>query len=78
MITNAYGAVLEVETWGQRAPWADYSGALTDREGTRRTVGQRSSIIRATGTSPPHWHVRRYGLFALTRSSRAGILLIRY
>ena len=64
VISNAYGGLHENETWGQRAPWVDYSGELTDREGMRRTVGVAIFDHPRNPHFPTHWHVRGYGLFA--------------
>ncbi len=63
-ISNAYGALHEAETWGQRAPWVDYSGAVTDAAGTPRTVGAAIFDHPRNPLYPTHWHVRGYGLFA--------------
>ena len=59
VISNAYGGVTEVETWGKRAHWCDYSGP----------VGGSAAGIAIFDTPgnfryPTYWHVRDYGLFA--------------
>ena len=64
VISNAYGGLHEAENWGQRAPWVDYSGQLTDREGMRRSVGVAIFDHPRNPHFPTHWHVRGYGLFA--------------
>ncbi|MGQ9732818.1 MAG: PmoA family protein [Candidatus Zipacnadales bacterium] len=57
-ITNAYGAVTERETWGQRAPWCDYSGEIKGRK-----VGLAIFDHPQNLRYPTYWHVRDYGLF---------------
>ena len=64
VIRNAWGGVHEAENWGQRAPWVDYSGGLSDPDGTRRTVGVAIFDHPRNPHYPTHWHVRGYGLFA--------------
>ena len=64
VISNAYGAIHEAETWGQRAPWVDYSGDLTDPAGAPRTVGVAIFDHPRNPHYPTHWHVRGYGLFS--------------
>ena len=64
VITNAYGGIHEGENWGQRSPWVDYSGELSDPDGTRRTVGVAIFDHPRNPHYPTHWHVRGYGLFA--------------
>ena len=67
VISNAYGGIHEAENWGQRAPWVDYSGDLSDPSdagGTRRTVGVAIFDHPRNPHYPTHWHVRGYGLFA--------------
>ena len=64
VISNAYGGIHEAENWGQRAPWVDYSGDLSDAGGTRGTVGVAIFDHPRNPHYPTHWHVRGYGLFA--------------
>ena len=64
VISNAYGALHEAENWGQRAPWVDYSGELTDPDGARRMVGVAIFDHPRNPHYPTHWHVRGYGLFS--------------
>lgn len=59
LITNAYGARTEAETWGRPAAWVDYSG-LVGGETMGITVMDHPSSFR----HPTRWHVRSYGLFA--------------
>ena len=54
---NGYGAVLEDEAWGQRAPWCDYSGPTE--------LGWRGVCLMDHQNNPRYptfWHVRNYGL----------------
>lgn len=64
IISNAYGALGEAETWGGRAPWVDYSGSVTDPAGVARNVGVAIFDHPRNPFYPTHWHVRGYGLFA--------------
>ena len=64
VISNAYGGIHEAENWGQRAPWVDYSGDLTDPTGAPRTVGVAIFDHPRNPHYPTHWHVRGYGLFS--------------
>ena len=64
VISNACGGIGEAETWGQRAPWADYSGELTDPSGLRRAIGVAIFDHPRNPHFPTHWHVRGYGLFS--------------
>ena len=57
LITNSFGAVTEVETWGRRAHWCDYSGPVSGR-----TVGIAVFDHPANFRYPTYWHVRDYGL----------------
>jgi hypothetical protein len=59
LIQNACGGRREAETWGKRAPWVDYSGAI---DGT--TVGVAIMDHPTSYRHPTYWHVRDYGLFA--------------
>jgi hypothetical protein len=57
LIRNSHGAVTEVETWGKRASWCDYSGIL---EGHK--VGIALFDHPRNLRYPTYWHVRDYGL----------------
>ncbi len=57
LITNAYGGVTEVENWGKRAQWCDYSGVVNGR-----TVGISIFDNPSNFRYPTYWHVRDYGL----------------
>lgn len=58
LITNAYGALTEDETWGKRAPWCDYSGEV-DGHRVGLAIFDHPDNLRY----PTYWHVRDYGLF---------------
>jgi hypothetical protein len=58
-IRNSEGGVGEKQTWGKRARWVDYSGAL-DGEPLGVAIFDHPSNLR----HPTYWHVRGYGLFA--------------
>jgi len=57
LIVNGCGGVTEAETWGKRAQWCDYSGAIGGG-----TYGV--SLLDHPGNPrfPTYWHVRAYGL----------------
>lgn len=59
IITNAYGALTETETWGKPAHWVDYSGPVGDK-----TMGIAVMDHPSSFRYPTRWHVRDYGLFA--------------
>ncbi|MDH7481389.1 MAG: PmoA family protein [Armatimonadota bacterium] len=70
LITNSYGGVTEIETWGKRAHWCDYSGPVESQ-----TVGITIFDNPANFRYPTYWHVRDYGLmtanpFALSAYKR--------
>ena len=50
------------DTWGQRAPWCDYSGPLGGK-----TVGIAILDHPENFRFPTYWHVRPYGLFCANR-----------
>jgi len=54
---NGYGAILEKEAWGKRAPWCDYSGPTS---GGWKGVALMDHVENPR--HPTHWHVRNYGL----------------
>ena len=56
-IVNGCGGVGEGETWGQRAPWCDYSGAIGGG-----TYGITLLDHPSNPRFPTYWHVRAYGL----------------
>lgn len=58
-IRSADGKTGELQAWGKRAPWVDYSGSI---EGNKLGV----AIFDHPGNPrhPTYWHVRGYGLFA--------------
>jgi len=56
-IQNANGGMNEVETWGKKAAWCDYSGAVGGH-----VVGIAAFDHPANFRHPTYWHVRDYGL----------------
>lgn len=58
-IENAHGMLGEVECWGKRAGWCDYSGML---DGS--VVGVALMDHPSNAGYPTRWHVRDYGLMA--------------
>ncbi len=58
-IRSATGKTGEMEVWGKRAPWVDYSGSI---EGAK--LGVAIFDHPENPRHPTYWHVRGYGLFA--------------
>jgi hypothetical protein len=58
-IVSSKGAAGEMQTWGKRAPWVDYSGSLKGKK-----LGVAIFDHPSNPKHPSHWHVRAYGLFA--------------
>ena len=58
-IRSADGKTGEIEVWGKRAPWVDYSGSI---KGTK--LGIAIFDHPKNPRHPTYWHVRGYGLFA--------------
>ena len=58
-IVSATGKEGELQTWGKRAPWVDYSGSLQGKK-----LGVAIFDHPSNPKHPTHWHVRAYGLFA--------------
>lgn len=56
-IENGYGGINEQETWGQPAPWCDYSGLVKGE-----SVGIAILDHKDNPRYPTGWHVRDYGL----------------
>ena len=56
-ITNSFGGVNEVEAWGKRAHWCDYSGSLDKAE-----LGIAILEAQTNRFHPTYWHARDYGL----------------
>lgn len=56
-IENSYGGIGEAETWGRRAVWCDYSGAVNGK-----LVGIAIFDTPGNLRYPTWWHVRDYGL----------------
>jgi hypothetical protein len=68
---NAEGLETAANVWGKRSPWVAIRGAVKDREGTKPVTvaifAHPSSL-----NSPPYWHARDYGLFAVNPFARRG------
>lgn len=58
-IVNAEGLTSELEAWGKRSAWVDYSGSI---EG--EPMGIAIFDHPSNPKHPTYWHVRGYGLFA--------------
>lgn len=56
-IENSFGGINEVETWGKRAAWCDYSGIVEGKK-----VGIAAFDHVDNFRYPTYWHVRNYGL----------------
>lgn len=59
VMTSADGCRLEVECWGKRSNWMDYSGVVDGHD-----VGIAILDHPANPRHPTYWHSRGYGLFA--------------
>ncbi len=57
-IVNSEGQT-NVDAWGKRAAWVDYSGPIDDRQ-----LGITIMNHPKSARFPTYWHVRNYGLFA--------------
>ena len=57
---NSEGKVGEVEIWGKRANWVDYSG-IVDGESLGIAIFDNPANLK----HPTFWHARDYGLFAV-------------
>lgn len=81
-IENSWGGINEVQTWGRKANWCDYSGPV---DGTWQGI----AVLDAPENPrhPTYWHVRDYGLmtanvFGATvfngqQNERGGLLMRR-
>lgn len=58
-IVSATGNIGEIQAWGKRAPWVDYSGTIDSKK-----LGIAIFDHPGNPRHPTHWHVRSYGLFA--------------
>lgn len=63
-MVNGVGGAGEGECWGQRAPWVDYFGTLSDPHGVPRTVGIAVFDHPRNPHYPTFWHIRSYGLLS--------------
>ena len=58
-IRSATGKTGEIEVWGRRAQWVDYSGSIRGKK-----LGIAIFDHPSNPRHPTYWHVRSYGLFA--------------
>lgn len=66
-IRSASGLETAKKTWGQSAPWCDYSGKIGERE-----VGL-TVFCESTKEKPTWWHNRDYGLMVANAFGRAAM-----
>ena len=68
---NAEGQETEKGVWGKTSPWVAIRGSVKDQNGatpvTVAIFAHPSSL-----NSPPYWHARAYGLFAVNPFARKG------
>ncbi len=68
---NASGAETEANVWGKASPWVALRGTVTDAGGPKDVT--ISILAHPKGlNSPPYWHARAYGLFAVNPFGRRG------
>jgi hypothetical protein len=61
---NAEGAETEANVWGKKSPWVAIRGTVTDSAGPKDVTV--AIMAHPSGhNSPPFWHARAYGLFAV-------------
>ena len=68
---NASGAETEANVWGKTSPWVALRGTVTDAGGPKDVT--IAILAHPEGlNSPPYWHARAYGLFAVNPFGRRG------
>ncbi len=68
---NASGAETEANVWGKPSPWVALRGTVTDPGGPKDVT--IAILAHPKGhNSPPYWHARAYGLFAVNPFGRRG------
>ena len=68
---NASGAETEANVWGKPSPWVALRGTITDAGGPKDVT--IAILAHPKGhNSPPYWHARAYGLFAVNPFGRRG------
>lgn len=68
---NAQGLETEKGVWGKTSEWVALRGTVTSGEGDR-DVTVAMYAHPASLNSPPYWHARAYGLFAVNPFGRQG------
>ncbi len=59
LIENSFGAQMEHECWGKKAPWCDYSGKIRNHVCGITIMDHPENL-----GYPSRWHVRDYGLMS--------------
>jgi len=68
---NASGQETAAQVWGKTSPWVAIRGTISD--GAARTPVTVAILAHPAGhNSPPYWHARDYGLFAVNPFGRRG------
>jgi len=68
---NASGAETEANVWGKTSPWVALRGTITDAGGPKDVTIAIYAHPKGLN-SPPYWHARGYGLFAVNPFGRRG------
>ena len=68
---NAAGLETEANVWGKPSPWVAIRGSVTDAGGAKDVTVAIFAHPKAHN-SPPYWHARAYGLFAVNPFGRKG------
>jgi hypothetical protein len=68
---NAAGAETEANVWGKTSPWVAIRGTVTDAGGPKDVTVAIFAHPKGHN-SPPYWHARGYGLFAVNPFGRRG------
>jgi hypothetical protein len=68
---NAEGQEMEAGVWGKPSPWVALRGTVPDGSGPKDVTVAIFAHPKAHN-SPPYWHARGYGLFAVNPFGRRG------
>jgi hypothetical protein len=68
---NAAGLETEANVWGKTSPWVAIRGTVRSPDGPR-DVTAAIYAHPSSLNSPPYWHARAYGLFAVNPFARKG------
>ncbi len=71
LYVNASGAETEANVWGKTSPWMALRGTITDAGGPKDVTIAIYAHPKGHN-SPPYWHARGYGLFAVNPFGRRG------